>query len=124
MIWALSYDLMGGEQKLIQSINQNYLSINHEADDYSPETISVKSYPNPFNSDNTIELNIRYSEKISIELFSLNGSLISELLNKRLNEGKFYLTWEVENIYPKPSSGILIIRASGESTEITKKYYI
>ena len=121
MIWALSYDLVEGEQKLIQSIDQNYLSLNHESSDFFPETLSMRSYPNPFNSENTIELDIQSSEKISIQLISLNGRLIGELLNRKLSNGKFYLKWDMKNIYPKPSSGVFFIKATSKNIQTVEK---
>lgn len=121
MIWALSYDLVEGEQKLIQSIGQHYLSLNQELGDFFPEIFSMRSYPNPFNSNNTIELDIKSSEKISIQLISLKGTLIGELLNKELSTGKFYLKWDMKNIYPKPSSGVFIIRATSKKAQTVEK---
>ena len=48
MIWALGYDYIEGEQKLIQSMKYNYLTA---AADPNPDTysISMLNYPNPFN---------------------------------------------------------------------------
>ena len=83
--------------------------------------IRDRSYPNPFNSNNTIELDIKSSEKISIQLISLKGTLIGELLNKELPTGKFYLKWDMKNIYPKPSSGVFIIRATSKKAQTVEK---
>ena len=49
MIWALGYDYVGGDQKLIQSMKYNYLGVSNgiNPDKYS---INIVNYPNPFNS--------------------------------------------------------------------------
>ena len=41
-------------------------------------------YPNPFNDIDDIFININYSGKINIELFDLNGRLISKLITDKI----------------------------------------
>ena len=121
MIWALSYDLVQGEQRLIQSIKENYLSLESNSENLVPNTFSMKAYPNPFNSKNTIELDLRSDENISISLISLNGGFVGELLNKNISKGKFYLKWDMKDFSSKVSSGVLFIKASGNKNQIVKK---
>jgi chitinase len=121
MIWALTYDLVDGEQKLVQSIKENYLSSDNKIDKILSKAFSMKSYPNPFNSNNTIELDVKFKEKILLELISLDGRFTGELLNREFSVGKFNLKWDIKNINPKPSSGVFFIKASGNKTQIVEK---
>ena len=79
---------------IIQSIKENYLSLESNPRNLLPSNFSMKSYPNPFNSNNTIELDLKSDQNISISLISINGSFIGELLNQNISKGKFYLKWE------------------------------
>ena len=121
MIWALSYDLVQGEQKLIESINQNYLSLVDEKKSINPKSFSLKSYPNPFNSNCTIELDIKSPENIKVSILSITGQYIGQLLNRELPIGKIYLDWNKNDISQTISSGVFFIKVSGNKTQIIKK---
>ena len=121
MIWALSYDLVQSEQRLINSIKENYLFLEYNTENLLPNNFSMKSYPNPFNSNNTIELDLKSDENISINLISLNGSFIGELINQNISKGKFYLKWDMKDFSSKVGSGVFFIRASSNNNQIVKK---
>ena len=121
MIWAMSYDLVQGEQKLIESIDQNYLSLKDNTQNISPQSFSMKSYPNPFNSNCTIELDLKLAENIQVDVLSITGQYVGKLLKKDLPKGKSYFKWDKNDIAQKISSGVFFIKASGNHTQIIKK---
>ena len=63
-------------------------------DDYMPETVNIKAnYPNPFNSNTTIPLNVLKSDYMQLNIFDSNGKLVKKLFNGELSIGKYSFRW-------------------------------
>jgi hypothetical protein len=73
---------------------------------------SLINYPNPFSNFSYFELTIEKPINCSIEIFDINGIMIKELLNSRLNLGKYTFIWDASE-YP---SGIYyyLIKINGD----------
>jgi len=52
-----------------------------------------QNYPNPFNSTTTICYDIPRSSNVKLQIFNLDGQLVSVLINKAHNAGKFEMQW-------------------------------
>ncbi len=55
-----------------------------------PTFFDTRAYPNPFNPVTTIEYQIPGNAFVSIQLFDLNGRLISSLVNEKKNAGTHF----------------------------------
>ena len=96
MIWALSYDYVGGNQLLINSIKNNYLTIDNKLnpEDYS---IDIKNYPNPFNSNTIIDFYITNDSKVDLKIFDIMGNLVRNLVSDRMPAGFKKINWDGTN---------------------------
>ncbi|MBZ0181574.1 MAG: T9SS type A sorting domain-containing protein [Melioribacteraceae bacterium] len=86
------------------------------------ETISnefalYQNYPNPFNSSTKIKFNIPYSSEVKLNIYDLNGRLISHLLNQNLSQG----TYEIEYDATSLSSGIYFYQLQNNKYIISRK---
>ena len=91
------------------------LKINNEI---SPEDFNLlQVYPNPFNPQTTIKYQTFRDEKISLQIFDLNGKLMDILTDKFHMIGNHQIIW-VANQYP---TGIYFVKLTTHSTSETKK---
>ena len=116
MVWALSYDLIGNTQKLINSLKTNYLGVNINLPErYSLELIN---YPNPFNGNTNFVFQLNNDSDIKLSIYNLNGKLIKEI-NKYRTMGLNELRWNGRNEMDQEiSSGVYlyILNADGKTS--------
>jgi len=67
-----------------------------------------KNYPNPFNPQTTISYEISYDDRVKVDIFNINGCLISTLVNDFQSSGIHSVKWNPEN----QTSGIYIYRVT------------
>ena len=103
--WASDYN---GEIAYMKSwINQrlgwldDYLGETRERKYYisiaNPETeeyISIGAYPNPFQEEVTISLELDQPHSVTIDIYNLNGQRISRLTNRNFSEGYHEIYWD------------------------------
>ena len=121
MIWALGYDYIEGEQKLIQSMKYNYLTttVDPNPDQYS---ISMLNYPNPFNSQTNFRYTVNENSDVSIVIYDVNGSVVKHLVNEYQTKGPRIVTWNVTaDIGKTVSSGVYLYQARIGGSILTKK---
>ena len=121
MIWALGYDYIEGEQKLIQSMKYNYLtaSVDPIPDQYS---ISMLNYPNPFNSQTNFRYTVNENSDVSIVIYDINGSVVKHLVNEYQTKGPRIVTWNVTaDIGKTVSSGVYLYQAKIGGSVLTRK---
>ena len=116
MIWALSYDLIGNTQKLINSLKTNYLRVNINL----PERYSfeLRNYPNPFNGKTNFVFQLKNDSDIKLSIYDLNGKLI-KVINTYMTKGLNELRWNGTNqIDQEISSGVYlyILNADGKTS--------
>ena len=121
MIWALGYDVTENGQELIQSIEENYLSTNLNDEVILSRQLSLKAYPNPFNSNCVFEFELLMDEFIKLNLFSITGQHIETLENEKRRMGKHTIIWDGGKMAQSFSSGIFIIELSGQKTKSVQK---
>ena len=121
MIWALGYDIVNGGQELIQSIGENYLENDSEHINPFPESISLKAYPNPFNSNCKIEFELQNDEFLNIDIYSLRGEYIENLFSGKKSKGQHRYDWNVNSMISEISSGVFFISLNGERINATRK---
>ena len=121
MIWALGYDYVDGDQKLIQSMKNNYLGISGAL---NPDKFSIDifNYPNPFNSQTNFKYELEDDAYISIFIYDLKGTLIKTLVSEKQMSGSKIVPWngatDSGNII---SSGVYLYRFNYGKRTQTKK---
>lgn len=75
---------------------------------------AVKAYPNPFSHVTTIEFTNSISENTNISVYSLDGKLVSELFNGRVEANEIY---NVEFNADRLTAGVYIVQLVTESGE-------
>ena len=88
------------------AINYGTTSINDNAD-YLPSDFNlIRTYPNPFNPAMNIEIDVRPSSELKIDVFSYNGNHVSNIFNGTTINRLSYFRWEPKNI----SSAVYFVR--------------
>lgn len=81
------------------------------------DDVSINTYPNPFNAEIKIVLDLPETTNCSIDIFDISGSQIEKLTSKKLNDGRHYFYWNAVNF----SSGHYFVRYSDGKNLISKK---
>jgi flagellar hook assembly protein FlgD len=58
---------------------------------------SLDNYPNPFSSQTNIEFEISSKSKVVLEIYTLNGQKIKQLVNDEMSAGKHSLVWNARD---------------------------
>ena len=82
----------------------------------------IQSYPNPFNSENTIGFNIDQASIVQIKIYNSLGKEINVLLDKELSSGKYEIFWDGKNNLGNslPSGVYLIVLKTKNSVKTFK----
>ncbi len=81
-----------------------------------------QNYPNPFNSETVIRFSITQNDKVSLEVFDINGRSIKSLLNEYRYPGCYSIKWDgTGNDGNKAATGIYIYRLKINKQMLTKK---
>ncbi len=79
--------------------------------DSNIEFLSVQSYPNPFNSQATIDFTLAWNGFTVLSVYSLGGQKVRELVSGYMTAGKYSVVWNGLNSLGMPvSSGVYITR--------------
>jgi hypothetical protein len=83
-----------------------------------PEAVELsQNYPNPFNPTTTIPFKLNEASRVQLVVYSMNGQIVAELLNKNLSAGEHSVNFDATNL----PSGIYIYRLQSSNTVLTKK---
>ena len=122
MIWALSYDKTNNGQELIQSIQENYLLNYSEEPSLMPMTISLNSYPNPFNPVTTLRYDLPEDALVNITIYDMMGRIVKTLINDQQTAGYRSTQWNATNDAGSPvSAGIYLYMIQAGEFRQTKK---
>ncbi len=76
----------------------------------------LNNYPNPFNPSTRIAFEIPQQEQVTLNVYSINGELIRNLIEENLPAGRFERTWDgKDNSGHIVTSGIYIYRLTAGS---------
>ena len=82
---------------------------------------SVKSYPNPFNSETNIEYTIDANEIVNVSIYDVSGKCIRTLLNSEQKAGTHIVKWDgKDNLGNTMPSGKYFYRVNAGSKSITQ----
>jgi flagellar hook assembly protein FlgD len=57
----------------------------------------LDNYPNPFSNHTNIAFEIAEKSKVVLEIYSLNGQKIKQLINSEMPAGKHSISWNARN---------------------------
>lgn len=89
------------------------LAVNH----FKMNDASVGVYPNPFSEKTSVALSLNKEQKVSVNVYDINGRSVAELVNKNLSEGNHTITWNAAG----NASGIYVARIVIGNYVLTKK---
>ena len=77
-----------------------------------------QNYPNPFNPSTTIRFSLpKNFDKIKLEIFDVNGKLITTLINNSLAAGTYEFKWETNGL----TSGVYFYKLTSDNFIATKR---
>jgi hypothetical protein len=87
---------------------------------FAPTEFALSAaYPNPFNPSTTIRFDVMEEVKVKLEVYDLNGRLVSTINNKTLEPGYYQMSWDASQF----ASGPYFVRLSAGSTQVLAFYY-
>ena len=88
----------------------DYTYINDKLD--QTDTLSLDIFPNPFNIQTSIVLNVKIPSNVTVEIFNILGQRVKVLADYDLLNGRKVYSWYAQNSYNQTvSSGIYFVRA-------------
>ncbi|TNE69938.1 T9SS type A sorting domain-containing protein [bacterium] len=75
------------------------------------------NYPNPFNPSTIIKFNLPSSTRVDLSVYSIDGKLVSQLVNRELSSGLHEVSFDGTGM----SSGVYFYRLSTNSVSLTNK---
>lgn len=76
-----------------------------------------QNYPNPFNPVTQISFKLPATSHVLLEIYDLNGRIISTLVNGLKTPGPYTFTWDAESY----SSGVYLYKLTTNSGELSRK---
>ncbi len=81
-------------------------------DTAAADSLSLDVYPNPFNTQTAILLNLKSPSSVKLQIFNILGQLVRELDDSPSVSGRLKYIWDGRNAYNESvSSGIYLVRA-------------
>ena len=109
--------LVGSKAGGLQYLSYNTLSIKN-GNDLPPQDFKISAvYPNPNNGQCKIDISINNAANYKISLIDINGRVINNIFDSRLNKGKY--TFTINEIR---SSGVYFIKLEKDDLFVIKKF--
>ena len=90
----------------VEAINYGATSKNDNADYLPSDYDLIRVYPNPFNPSINIEIDVRPSSELKVDVFSYNGNHVSNIFNGITINPLSKFRWKPNNI----SSAVYFVR--------------
>ena len=97
--------------------NQDVLAFDHEI---LEDNTLMKVYPNPFKEQLNIEITLKHSAWIIIRIYDFLGSVVAELMDRKLDPGIHQLTWDAKGV----KNGMYICWIQAEDKVISSKIFL
>jgi|SaaInl4_150m_RNA_FD_contig_21_1568607_length_1515_multi_15_in_0_out_0_2 hypothetical protein len=88
-----------------------------EAEEVASSFSLSNAYPNPFNPSTMIEFSLETTEMVSLNVYNINGQLVSTLVNGMMDNGAHQVTFDASAL----SSGVYLYSIEAGSFSETKK---
>jgi hypothetical protein len=87
-------------------------------DETQKDTLNFDIYPNPFNSQTKITLDISFPSKVKIDIYNIRGQLVQEIYNYYLSKGRKTFTWDGRNSLAQfVGSGLYFVKVKLEDAQ-------
>jgi lysophospholipase L1-like esterase len=104
--------------RILQYISSDNLNVEED----KSVNIDIKVFPNPFNINTTLSINLKRDDKVNIRIYNIYGELIKYLKDDYLNNGLHQIVWNGKDDFGKiVSSGIYIFHIETSNIHLTKK---
>ncbi len=104
------------------SVNFEYSEVDAVDETCKYSNLNLSNYPNPFNPETTIEMNIPVAGKTKLIIYNSRGQLVKTLVDNVLDEGTSYVTWNGTDSKGNPiSSGIYVYKLDTGNQTATRK---
>lgn len=78
----------------------------------------IKAYPNPFNGQVNVNVNLPASDRVEVAVFDVTGRLVATLANETFAAGETQLSWTPSNL----AAGVYLLRVQGiQTAPLTQK---
>jgi len=132
-IWA--FDTQGKYSNFSKIVSVQYSHVTGQVDSLvvnSEQTtskrsfeIATKNYPNPFNSQTTIEFELDIKQHVEVRIFDITGRAVQTLHSGVLTQGIHHLNWNGKNQHGQEiASGIYLYQIKSERFVINKKMFM
>jgi formylglycine-generating enzyme required for sulfatase activity len=95
----------------------NTSSINNPNAISQQNTLLCANYPNPFNSTTVIQFELNKNENVKIEIYNSIGTLLTTLVNEKLNQGQHKYQWDSKGL----PSGLYLYKIQTENQCVTNQ---
>ena|GEM_PF-4165029 len=101
------YDVAGVDLNKRRAAQGNDTKKNHLPTNYA----LLPNFPNPFNMQTNIRFTIPETQKLHLQIYDSCGRLVTTLMNKTLQAGRYTKSWDgLNNNHAQVSSGMYFIR--------------
>ena len=101
----------------VEAINYGATSKNDNADYLPSDYDLIRAYPNPFNPSINIEIDVRPSSELMVDVFSYSGNHVSNIFNGTTINRLSQFRWEPKSI----SSAVYFVRLTIDGRTNYKK---
>jgi len=109
--------VVGGGGFILKTTNGGtYVGISYNQNTIPTRHAISSIYPNPFNPETTIQFELAFEDDIKIIVFDVLGKQISELINRKMQAGRFEVKFNGISL----SSGIYICRLESKNITLSK----
>lgn len=86
-------------------------------EDISDKVSELNIFPNPISSEFGISFDLKEANNVSLQLYSLDGKLVKQLINEKMSEGNFNRQYDVNDL----SAGIYLVKLNVGGASVTRK---
>ena len=87
-----------------------------------PQELTLKNYPNPFNSSTTIQYILPYEGKVNLIIFNLQGQIMRTLVEEKKGPGIYTVLWDGrDNQGKEVSTGVYFYQLKTPEKALSKK---
>lgn len=89
-------------------------------EDISSKVNDLNIFPNPVSNRFGLYFTLKENSSVNAQLYSLNGELLKQLINEKINEGTVNRQFDVNNL----SAGIYLLKLNVGEASVTRKIVI
>lgn len=85
--------------------------------DISTQVADLNIFPNPITANFALSFNLLEANQVAAQLYNLNGQLVKELINEKMNGGNFNQQFDIAEV----PAGIYVVKMNVGSASVSKK---